>query len=64
MSAHSSKLLADLVAFFEDRNLPEVAAELKQDLKANSAAMNSEVLASVRKAVVNSEKRVLTHKST
>jgi len=37
-------LIKDLVKFFEDRNLHEVAAGLKEDVKSNNKLMQSNIL--------------------
>lgn len=50
--------------FFEERNLPEVATGLKEDLKSNRRHMNDGILKAVRKAVVTSDKLLMAQKST
>ena len=57
-------MLDELVQFFRERNLSEVAEGLKADLDAKKRASEAEVLASVRKAVVKVERADLVSKGT
>ena len=49
--------MKDLVEFFEQRNLHDVAQGLKKDLKQNTKNSQQNVLGMVRKAVVQSDRR-------
>lgn len=57
-------MLEELVQFFKERNLTEIADGLKADLDGKKRANEAEVLASVRKAVVKVEKADLVAKGT
>lgn len=64
MSAQSSQLLADLVKFFNDRDLHEVAQGLASDLKQTNKQMESDVLDVVRKAVTRSDRYHMASQNT
>ena len=57
-------MLSDLVTFFQDRGLNEVAHGLKEDLKSNKRNLQDGMLKAVRKAVVESDKYHMARKST
>jgi hypothetical protein len=54
----------DLVKFFEDRNLHEVAKGLKDDLKSNNKLMQSNLLGTIRNAVTQSDQYSVQYTST
>jgi hypothetical protein len=51
MSSHQGQLIKDLIKFFEDRSLFEVASSLKEDLKINQKLNQANMLAMVRNAI-------------
>ena len=64
MTANNSQLLSDLVKFFKDRGLLEVAQGLAADLKTTNIKMESSILDVVRKAVARSERHHLAQQNT
>ena len=64
MTANHSQLLSDLVKFFKDRGLLEVAQGLTADLKTTNIKMESSILDVVRKAVARSERHHLAQQNT
>ena len=56
MSINISLVIVDLIKFFEDRNLLDVALGLKEDLNLKNQANQQSILTSVRKAIARTEK--------